>query len=93
MKRHTSYKLSKDPLEQLVQELELRRFDYSEADKQFRLASKNLERALAAVQEQEDKVLEQLRRGPKKSIAIHGVKYSLITVNGCTALQKQILLD
>lgn len=93
MKRHTSYKLSKDPLEQLVQELELRRFDYSEADKQFRLASKNLERALAAVQEQEDKVLEQLRRGPKKSITIHGVKYSLITVNGCVALQKQILLD
>lgn len=92
MKRHSSYKLSKDPLEQLVQELELRRFEYSEADKQYRIASENLEKALSAIEEQESKILEQLLRGPKKSITIHGVKYSVSTIDGCPILQKEILL-
>lgn len=91
MRRHSSYKLSKEPLEQLVQELELRRFEHSEAIKQYRLASENLDRTLSAVKEQEDKILEQLLRGSKKSIIIHGVKYSVSTVNGCPTLQKQIL--
>lgn len=91
MKRHSSYKLSKEPLEQLVQELELRRFEHSEAVKQCRIASENLDRALSAVKEQEDKILEQLLRGSKKSITIHGVKYSISTIDGCPTLQKQIL--
>ena len=91
MKRHSSYKLSKEPLEQLVQELELRRFEHSEAVEQLRLASKNLDKAILAVKEQEDKILEQLLRGAKKSITIHGVKYSVSTIDGHPTLQKQIL--
>lgn len=91
MKRHSSYKLSKEPLEQLIQELELRRFEYSEAAEQYRLASENLDKALSAIKEQEDKVLEQLLRGSKKSIIIHGVKYSISIIDGCSTLQKQIL--
>ena len=92
MKRHSSYKLSKEPLEQLIQELELRRFEHLEAVKQYKLASEKLNQALSAVKEQEDKILEQLLRGPKKSISVHGVKYSVLeTDDGYCTLQKQIL--
>lgn len=91
MKRHSSYKLSKEPLEQLIQELELRRFEHLEAVKQYNLASEKLNQALSAVKEQEDKILEQLLRGSKKSITIHGVKYSVSEIDGCYTLQKQIL--
>lgn len=91
MKRHSSYKLSKDPLEQLIQELEFRRIKYSQAAEQYRLASENLDKALSAIEEQEDKILEQLLRGPKKSIIIHGVEYSISTIDGYSTLQKKIM--
>ena len=92
MKRHSSYKLSKEPLEQLIQELELRRFEHLEAVKQYKLASEKLNQALSAVKEQENKILEQLLRGSKKSISVHGVKYSVLeTDDGYCTLQKQIL--